>query len=205
MIFLSDNKEWFHRVRDEVDASLRKHRTSPSQTPAEILQTLSIDDWESELPSIDLGLRESMRLVTCGAAFRRNVSDHDVAAGSGSGEIIPPGFFAIYMPDDVHMDPAVYTDPTRFDPGRYLPDRAEDKKTSLAYVGWGAGRHPCLGMRFAKLEMGIIAAMFVANFDWEVVDGEGMKMRELPTIDRQRYSAHKPDFSVRLKYTVRKH
>lgn len=205
LTFLSGNKEWFQRVRDEVDASLRKHRTSPSQSPAEVLQTLSIDDWESEFPSIDLGLRESIRHVTCGTAFRRNVSNHDVALGGGSGEVMPPGSFALYMPDDAHMNPAVYADPTRFDPARFLPDRAEDKKTPLAYVGWGAGRHPCLGMRFAKLEMGIITAMFVASFDWEVVDGEGKPMRELPAIDRQKYSAHKPDVPIRLRYTVRKH
>jgi hypothetical protein len=29
------------------------------------------------------------------------------------------------------------------DPSRYLPERAEDKKTPYAWVGWGAGRHPC--------------------------------------------------------------
>lgn len=34
-----------------------------------------------------------------------------------------------------------------FDPTRFLPDRAEDKKVPHAFLGWGSGRHPCLGMK----------------------------------------------------------
>lgn len=42
-----------------------------------------------------------------------------------------------------HQDPTIYKDPTRWDPGRYAEDRAEDRKKPYAYLGWGAGRHPC--------------------------------------------------------------
>lgn len=45
------------------------------------------------------------------------------------------------------MDPSVYPNPEKWDPSRYLPDRAEDKKVSMGYLGWGIARHPCLGMR----------------------------------------------------------
>ena len=42
------------------------------------------------------------------------------------------------------MNPNIYTDPTKWDPGRFLPGRAEDKKVSAhGFVGWGSGRHPC--------------------------------------------------------------
>lgn len=189
-------------MQAEVDASVEKHRRSPSQTPGEVLATLTLDDWESDFPSIDLGLRESIRIVTVGIAFRRNVGDGEVPI-AGTGEIIPRRGIALYMPDEVHMDPAVYADPAGFDPGRFLPGRAEDKAAPLAYLGWGAGRHPCLGMRFARLEMGIITAMFAARFDWALVDGEGRPTRELPAVDRQRFAAHKPEEPVRLRYTAR--
>jgi len=116
---------------------------------------------------------------------------------------VPPGAFAIYSIDDTHYDPAIYADPEKFDLGRYAPDRAEDKKLPQAYLGWGVGRHPCLGMRFAKLEMGVIGALFVAMFDYEMVDAQGNKTMKMPYNDRAAHSASKPKERVRLRYTVR--
>jgi cytochrome P450 len=189
-------------VRGEVDAAVARHRASPSQTPGDVLASLSVDDWEADFPLVDLCLRESIRFQLVGTAFRKNVSGRDVPIGA-TGEVVPRGAFAIYGLDDVHFDPDVYSDPNRWDPGRYLPDRAEDRKAPLSYLGWGTGRHPCLGMRFAKLEMGIIAAVFVAMFDFELVDARGNKMTEPPPTDRKNHSATKPKEKVRLKYTVR--
>ncbi|OAA56524.1 cytochrome P450 6A1 [Niveomyces insectorum RCEF 264] len=101
------------------------------------------------------------------------------------------------------MNPDIYPDPERWNPGRYLPDRAEDKKAPLSYVGWGTGRHPCLGMRFAKLEVGIIAAMFTAAFDFELVDDKGKKVDTAPSPNRNYFAASKPDEEVRIRYTMR--
>lgn len=187
-----------------MDAALRKHRTSPSQTPAEVLGSLSLDDWESEFPLIDLALRETIRFQLVGTAFRKNISGRDVPIGN-SGEVVPADGFALYWIDDVHFDRGVYTDPEEWDPGRFLPGRAEDKREPFGYLGWGVGRHPCLGMRFAKLEMGIIGAMFVAMFDFELVDEAGRRMERAPFISRNRHSAKKPDERLRLRYTVREH
>ena len=49
----------------------------------------------------------------------------------------------VYLLDDVHFNENVYTDTGKWDPGRYLPDRAEDQKVQHAYLGWGVGMHPC--------------------------------------------------------------
>lgn len=130
------------RVREEVDASVAKHRSYPDQPAAEALGNLTIDDWESEFPLIDLCLRESIRLGMPGSSFRKNVTGHDIKI-DGSDEVIPNGAFAAYQIDDVHMNKDIYTDPQKFDPGRYLEGRAEDKKVHFGYLGWGVGRHPC--------------------------------------------------------------
>lgn len=42
-----------------------------------------------------------------------------------------------------HQDPAIYPNPSKWDPGRYSKDRAEDQHQPYGYLGWGAGRHPC--------------------------------------------------------------
>ncbi|KAJ0108112.1 hypothetical protein J7T55_007231 [Diaporthe amygdali] len=202
--YLATNPEWYGRVQAEVDAAIKKHRTSPSQTPAEVLATLSLEDWESEFPMIDLSLRECIRFQLVGTAFRKNISGRDVPIGK-SGEVVPRDGFAIYLLDEIHFNPAVYTNPNEWDPSRYLPERAEDKKEPLSYLGWGVGRHPCLGMRFAKLEMSIIGALFVAMFDFELCDEKGVKMDRAPFTSRNRHSAAKPDEPMRLRYKVRQH
>ena len=45
------------------------------------------------------------------------------------------------------LNPDIYTNPHAFDPDRFSPERAEDKKGKYAYTGWGVGLHPCLGMK----------------------------------------------------------
>lgn len=148
LVELAQNAEWLARVRAEVAAAVEKHRRDPAQTPADVLDTLDMDAWEAEFPDIDLCLRESIRFELTGCAFRKNVSDHPVVIGGaknagGGAEVVPPGALATYALDDLHFDPAIYTDPYTWDPSRFLPDRAEDKKVPLGYLGWGIGRHFC--------------------------------------------------------------
>lgn len=140
--FLAMDPHWMRKVRHEVDSAVVKHRTSSQQTPLDIFNEMSIDDWECDFPLINLCLHESIRIVTVGAGFRRNISSKDVKIGS-TGEVIPKGAFAAFHIDQTHMNPEIYKDPNKFDPGRFLPGREEDKQVPLAYAGWGQGRHPC--------------------------------------------------------------
>jgi cytochrome P450 len=45
------------------------------------------------------------------------------------------------------------------------------------------GRHPCAGMKFAKLEIKMIVAMFVVGYDCDVVDSKGRIAEKLPVPD----------------------
>lgn len=81
-------------------------------------------------------------------------------------EVIPPGSFPIYHVADAHRDPEVWAEPDKWNPARYLAECAEDKIETRIYQGWGVGRHPCQGIRFAKLEVNIITALFVAALDF---------------------------------------
>ncbi|CCC12428.1 hypothetical protein SMACR_06508 [Sordaria macrospora] len=198
-----ENGEWVGRVREEIDGALRRHRQNgEKQSVGEVLAGLTLDEWEAEFPVIQLCLKETTRLQVVGTSFRRNVSGKDVVLGS-KGEVVPHGGFATYLLDDVHVNPSIYPDPLRWDPGRYLPDRAEDKKEPLAFLGWGAGRHPCLGMRLAKLEITILVANFVGMFDFLLCDAKGRHMSEAPETNRSNHTSSGPDTPVRLKYKLR--
>ncbi|EXK77807.1 hypothetical protein FOQG_17493 [Fusarium oxysporum f. sp. raphani 54005] len=200
---LAADAGWAQRVRAEVDSAVAKHRTHPEQTALDVLRELTVDDWESDFPTTNLCLQESIRLQTVGAAFRKNMSRRDVPIGN-TGEVVPKGGFAALPIDDVHMNPDIYTNPSLFDPGRYLPDRAEDKKVPLAYGGWGHGRHVCLGMRFAKLEHAIITAVFVAMCDFSLCDENGRDIDGLPPVHREKLVVSKPDEQIRLKCFARR-
>ena len=143
-----------------------------------------------------------MRMNSTGNAFRKNASGAEIPIAN-SKEVIPPDAYVTYPLYDIHMNPSVYANPTKFDPSRFFPERAEDKKTPHAYVGWGSGRHPCLGMRFAKLEQNMIAAYFIASFDFQLTDRSGKPVSEVTVVDRNAHSAVKPKQRPYLKYWKR--
>ena len=143
---------------------------------------------------------KAIRLQAVGTMFRQNTSEKSIKIGD---EEIPPGAFAVYPVADVHMNPEVYPNPAQWDPARYLPERSEDQKKEKAFIGWGGGRHPCLGMRFAKLEQNIIVAFFLAYFDFKLCDKDGRPSDKLPRVDVNGLSAAKPNSQVYLKYELR--
>ncbi|CAJ2511397.1 Uu.00g070220.m01.CDS01 [Anthostomella pinea] len=151
--FLAADPSWIARVRDEVDSAVSKHRQSPAQTAADVLDTLTLADWEADFPLVDLCLRETIRLCVPGTAFRKNTSGHDVPIGT-TGEVIPDGAFAAYLMDDVFLNEEWYSEPRRFD--------------------------RVVGMRFAKLEMALITAYFVAMFDLELSNKDCNSSNEIP-------------------------
>ncbi|KAJ2967473.1 hypothetical protein NUW58_g10445 [Xylaria curta] len=93
----------------------------------------------------------------------------------------------------------------KWNPSRYFEENAEDKKAPHAYMGWGSGRHPCLGMKFAKLEMALITAYWVAMFDFEFSDKDGNRIVPAGPLmmDRNLHSAKKPEKNMYLRYKLR--
>lgn len=142
-IFLTQAPEWKARVTAEVDNIIHKHRISSDQTEADILGTLPLEVWQRDFPLIEQSLRECLRLTLAGTLVRKNTTGTAVPLRADGGEVIPDGSWAGFQVDLVHFDSEIYPSPEAFDPGRYDPGRAEDKKVPYGYVGWGAGRHPC--------------------------------------------------------------
>ena len=131
--------------------------------------------WEDELPVLDACIKESQRIVMAGALIRRNHHE-EVKIGE---QVVRRGDFLVYSNADVHMNPEYYPEPYKYDPGRWLrPDPTP--KTIYPFVGWGVGRHPCTGMRIAKLEMKLILVLCLARYEFELVDKDGKFPDSLP-------------------------
>ncbi|KAK7422595.1 hypothetical protein QQX98_001619 [Neonectria punicea] len=202
LCFLAQERQWYARTQEQIDAVVTKNRMYEDEHPVDVFQRLTLDDWETEFPLIDLALRECIRLNTTGSSMRKNLSGKDIPVGD-TGEVIPKDAFAVYLLDHTHMDENLYKDPLKWDPERYLPDRAEDKKTQHGYLGWGAGLHQCLGMKFAKLEITVTTAMFMAHLDFRLSDKNGRPVDKLPPINRNNLGAMKPKEDIYFKCTPR--
>jgi cytochrome P450 len=99
------------------------------------LAAIPVSAWEEEMPTLDLVLRETLRLTMNGTMLRRNLIEEFSVANKK----IRQGAFVVYPVSDAHMNPDIYTDPMQFDPTRFIPGREEDKKQAHAYIGWGSG------------------------------------------------------------------
>ncbi|CAA7265289.1 unnamed protein product [Cyclocybe aegerita] len=183
LVYLASHEEWMAKVKAEVNALIEKHtNTLSTESLAKRLATIPISAWEDEMPVMEAVIRETLRITLTNAFLRRNVID-ELNVSNGT---IQQGDFVAYNVADVHLNSEIYTNPYEFDPGRYDPGREEDKKTTFGFVGWGAGRHPCTGVKVAKLEIKVIVAiyMMLAGFDFDVVDKNGEHMTKIPVPDR---------------------
>ena len=59
----------------------------------------------------------------------------------------------------------MFPSPDTFDPDRYLPERAEDKKKAFAYNAFGGGMHGCLGEQFAFVQVKTIVSLVLRHFE----------------------------------------
>ena len=204
MVYLANNPVWLERARAELNVIADRYAPNKDEALKDRLMHVPCDAWEGEFPVADACLKDSIRLQTSGTAFRKNVSGHDIPINKAGTEVIPKDAYVLTAVGNIHYSPDIYPDPDEWDPSRYLDGRAEDKKVPYSWMGWGIGRHPCLGMRFAKLEMNIIIAFFLAYFDdIQLCDKVGNLVSTPPATDRNKHTASKPDEPIYLKYKVR--
>jgi sterol 14-demethylase len=82
---------------------------------------------------------------------------------------MPAGWLAMVSPAVSHRLPEVFTDPDRFDPERFAPAREEDKKARFSLITFGGGKHACIGMTFAYLQIKTIWSVLLRRFDFELL------------------------------------
>lgn len=146
---LSTNPQWSKLVQQEI-------QTLVSQTSQASLSSISLQEWETKTPMLDLCIRETIRTSQPYTAMRRN-NGPKLTVG---GHTIPSGALVVYPFADTSLNPAYYPDPSRWDPSR------EVKKE---FICWGAGKHGCKGQRLAMLNMKLVAASILTRFDVSMV------------------------------------
>ncbi|KAI9657916.1 MAG: hypothetical protein M1821_002573 [Bathelium mastoideum] len=137
-----------------------------------------------KLPLLSAVIEETLRLY--GAApgtLPRTVPSGGTHLG-GSRYFLPEGTTVECQSYTLHRDPALFPDPEKFDPDRWLPDAPElSEDAKIAFSPWGGGARICLGMHIAKMELRLAAALFFRR-----IKGAGVAPSTTPeTMEFQNY------------------
>jgi cytochrome P450 len=84
---------------------------------------------------------------------------------------IPAGAMVIPYIYGAHRNPAQWQDVETFDPRRFEPDRSKERHP-FAYIPFGRGPRICLGANLAVMQMIMIVAAVVRQYDFAMVTNE---------------------------------
>jgi retinoid hydroxylase len=131
-----------------------------------------------QMPYLDQVLKETERLFPPVAGGFRGV----LKSLAFNGYQVPAGWQALYRIDAAHLDERCFSNPQTFDPDRFSPERAEQKRFEFSLVGFGGGPRICLGLAFAQMELKIVAALLLRNYQWELLPNQDLTLLSVPTL-----------------------
>ena len=134
LIFIGAHHHWKSKAIAEVEGLLDKyytllptHKDASSTSLSLRLRSIPLEAWENEVPVLDAIIHETTRIAQPHVAMRRNLGPELYI----NNKVIPTDVYVVYPFSDVNLDPKIYPDPWRFDPGRKVTN-----DTLLPYVGW---------------------------------------------------------------------
>jgi cytochrome P450 len=149
---LGNDRHIQDRVRAEV-AALGNRALTPDDV-AELGLTVRV-------------LHEALRLCPPGAGTIRSPTRDIVVDGYRveAKTIAVVSFYAM------HRDPALWAEPLRFDPDRFLPERSKGR-SRWQYLPFGGGPRSCIGDHFAMLEATLALATIIRAAEIESLEVE---------------------------------
>lgn len=91
LCYLAANPKWIGEIRREIASTLEQYTPGDKSPAVERLAKVPLDGWENDFPTVEICLRESIRLQLPGTAFRKNVSGKEIRINEK--EVIPPEAF----------------------------------------------------------------------------------------------------------------
>jgi len=124
--------------------------------------------WEQAIAmqKMDLALRETERLHPVAFILSRKATT-DIER---DGYMIRKGDFVLLAPSVTHRMTETWVEPDRYNPERFNPARDDAQIESNSLVGFGGGVHRCAGVNFARMEMKVVLAVLLQNYEMELVD-----------------------------------
>jgi cytochrome P450 len=163
-ILLAQHPDIEARMHEELDAVLDGRRPTAA-------------DYRS-LELTSAVMKEALRLFPPAFTFQR-VCVEETSLG---GYRIPAGTDVSLVPYATHRDARFFTAPGRFDPMRFVGDRASDIDR-YAFIPFGGGPRVCAGQAFALMETTLVLATIGGRFrlrleeDRDVEPAPGVTLR----------------------------
>lgn len=85
------------------------------------------------------------------------------------GRRIPAGTMAMVSPAAAHRLPEVFADPETFDPGRFATADGVRKVDPYTLITFGGGKHVCIGLHFAYMQVKVIWSALLSRFEFAPV------------------------------------
>jgi cytochrome P450 len=139
---------------------------------------------DEDLPRLQLAdrvVRETLRLYPA-AWWADRIWDEPTELG---GFAIPANTLVVFSTYVTQRDGRYFPDPERFDPDRFLPERAA-KMADGAYLPFGAGVHVCIGNTFALMEARLILAAIAQRFVVRATQAGAVRPKPLVTLGMER-------------------
>lgn len=154
LIQLLQHPEYLAGVLEELEAVLNH---SAANLNAERL---------GRLERLDRALKETERMYPVMSHYARYNSESYTLEGYH----IPKGWLTMVCPTVAHRLPEVFSQPHTYDPERFSPERAEDRKHPYSLIGFGGGFYRCPGSRFGINEIKTMLSLLLQRYTLELVD-----------------------------------
>jgi cytochrome P450 len=188
LLELLRNPDVYERLRTEIGVG-----TVGGEEP------VGVEDLR-KMPFLDAVIKETLRLHPAVSFLLRGVA----TPFEFEGYTIPAGWQVILPLCYTHRTAEYFADPERFDPARFLAPHEEDKKTPYAWMGFGGGKHSCLGMGIAQIEIKTVLTRLLRQFDLQLDAHQDLSAVYVPVkrpkggakISFHRHAAHTPALAV---------
>ncbi|PON40931.1 Cytochrome P450, E-class, group I [Trema orientale] len=137
------------------------------------------EDHLDKMPYLKAVFKETLRLHPPIPLLIPRVSNQDVKIG---GYDVVSGCRAFINAWAIGRDPAVWDEPDKFEPDRFLNSSVDYKGHDYQLIPFGAGRRGCPGILFAMAVNEIALASVVHKFDWALL-GPGGDQKEEGILD----------------------
>ncbi|XP_078664142.1 cytochrome P450 2D6-like [Branchiostoma floridae x Branchiostoma belcheri] len=154
LLFMTVNPDIQQKVQQELDAVV-----------GEGLPALS---HRSQLPYVNACLLEVMRIRPLLPFSNPHATTEDVKV---MGFDIPKGTQVLPNLYSLHMDPAYWPDPDRFDPGRFLDAEGNVISNPESFMPFSGGRRVCLGEQLARMELFLFFSTLLQSFTFKPPEG----------------------------------
>ncbi|MCX5044914.1 cytochrome P450 [Aldersonia sp. NBC_00410] len=167
LYYLTSDPHALARARAEVDA-LWGDGEDPEPTFSDI----------SKLRYVRAVLDEALRLWPTAPGYVRAARTDTMLGGRYA---MNQGDWALVLLPLLHRDPLVWSDPDRFDPGRFAPGQAKTRPPH-AYKPFGTGQRACIGRQFALHEAVLALGLVLNRYDLIPDDDYRLQIAESLTL-----------------------